>query len=336
MSRIQIPTDIEYPESDGEPMGETDLHIAWMFRLRDLFKYRYRNEQVYVACNLLMYYEEGNPRKFLVPDVFVVKDCDPGMRRTFRIWDEQRTPNIVFEVTSKATRTDDQSIKPQSYARIGVRELVLYDPTGDYLQTRLQLYRLEDGAYVRVEADANGALMSEELDLQLFLDNGDLVLRDQTTGQPVLTHGEAAEAQAQAADARTQAAEEQAQAAEAHAQAAEAHAQVAKSRTQAAETRTQAAETQTQAAETQTQAAETQTQAAEAQTQAAEAQTQAAEAQTQAAEARTQIAEEQAQAAQAQTQAAESRAEAESAAREKAEAEVRRLREELKRTGETD
>jgi Uma2 family endonuclease len=244
MSRIQIPADIEYPESDGEPMGETDLHIAWMFRLRDLFMYRYRGANVYVACNLLMYYEEGNPQKFLVPDVFVVKDCDPGMRRTFRIWDEERIPDVVFEVTSKATRADDESVKPERYAQIGVRELVLYDPTGDYLQTQLQLYRLEDGVYVRVESDVNGALESEELNLRLLLDDGDLVLCDQTTGQPLLTHGEAAEALAQAAEARAQAAEEQTQAAAAQTRAAEerarsadAHAQAAKALTQVAESK---------------------------------------------------------------------------------------------------
>jgi Uma2 family endonuclease len=224
MSRIQIPADIEYPESDGEPMGETDLHIAWMFRLRDLFMYRYRGENVYVACNLLMYYEEGNPQKFLVPDVFVVKDCDPGMRRTFRIWDEERIPDVVFEVTSKATRADDESFKPQRYAQIGVRELVLYDPTGDYLQTQLQLYRLEDGVYVRVEPDVNGALESEELNLLVLLDDGELVLRDRTSGQSLRTHGEAAEELAQAAQAKTQAAQAKTQAAEAQAQAAESRA----------------------------------------------------------------------------------------------------------------
>ena len=273
MSRIQSPpvADIEYPESDGEPMGETDLHIAWMFRLRDLFMYRYRGANVYVACNLLMYYEEGNPQKFLVPDVFVVKDCDPGMRRTFRIWDEERIPDVVFEVTSKATRADDESVKPERYAQIGVRELVLYDPTGDYLQTQLQLYRLEDGVYVRVESDVNGALESEELNLRLLLDDGDLVLCDQTTGQPLLTHGEAAEALAQAAEARAQAAEEQTQAAAAQTRAAEEQTQAAEEQTQAAEERARSADAHAQAAKALTQVAESKAAAESAAREKAEA-----------------------------------------------------------------
>jgi hypothetical protein len=61
MSLASTTTDIEYPESDGMPMGETDLHIEWMFRLRALMRYRYRGQWAYVASNLLLYYEQGNP-----------------------------------------------------------------------------------------------------------------------------------------------------------------------------------------------------------------------------------------------------------------------------------
>jgi Uma2 family endonuclease len=96
-------TEVVYPESDGKPMGETDLRRMWMIRIYDLLKYRYRDQQVYVGSDLLVYYENGNPLKYLVPDVFVVKDCAPGPRRTFRTWEEERVPDVVFEVTSRAT-----------------------------------------------------------------------------------------------------------------------------------------------------------------------------------------------------------------------------------------
>jgi hypothetical protein len=36
------PAEIEYPETDGKPMGETDVHRLWMIRLYDLLKHRYR------------------------------------------------------------------------------------------------------------------------------------------------------------------------------------------------------------------------------------------------------------------------------------------------------
>ncbi len=34
MSTAETIRQIEYPESDGKPLGETDLHIHWIIRLR--------------------------------------------------------------------------------------------------------------------------------------------------------------------------------------------------------------------------------------------------------------------------------------------------------------
>lgn len=98
MSLVQTHAEIEYPESDGKPMAETDVHFEWTVYIRDVLKQRYRGQRVYVGSDLLVYYVEGDPRKSVAPDEFVVKDCDPGRRRTFRIWEEQRTPDVVIEV----------------------------------------------------------------------------------------------------------------------------------------------------------------------------------------------------------------------------------------------
>jgi hypothetical protein len=62
----QTTLEIEYPESDGQPMDETDLARDWMFRIIDLLKHRYRGQHVYVTGDLLLYYEEGNPSRFVV------------------------------------------------------------------------------------------------------------------------------------------------------------------------------------------------------------------------------------------------------------------------------
>ena len=103
MSLTHLLTDVEYPETDGQPMGETDLHRAWMIRIYDLLKYRYRNQRAYIGSDLLLYYVEGVPRKFVVPDDFIVLDSDPGFRRVFKTSEEGRVPNVVFEVTSRCT-----------------------------------------------------------------------------------------------------------------------------------------------------------------------------------------------------------------------------------------
>jgi Uma2 family endonuclease len=219
MSIVQAEVEqIEYPESDGKPMAETDVHRDWMWRILDILRQRYRGQQVYVASNLFVYYEEGDPSKSVAPDDFVVKDCDPSRRRTFQIWDEGgKVPDVAIEVTSRSTRRDDRSFKPQIYRQIGVKEYFLYDPTAEYLRPPLQGFRLEHGDYRRIKPDATGALRCEELDITLRLDGRDLVLSDGTSGQVLLTEAEAEAAGRRRAVAARKRAEEARKAAEARA-----------------------------------------------------------------------------------------------------------------------
>ena len=221
--------EIDYPESDGQPMGETQLHQFWMVRIQELLRFRYRNQQVLIASDLLMYFVEGDPRTFLVPDVFLVKDCDPGFRNTFQTWREQRVPNVIFEVTSKSTRRNDQEVKPKTYAEIGVNEVILFDPTSDYLDPPLQLFRRVGCEFVRQEADSDGRLISEELDAILFLEDDQLVLLDRLSQRPLLTEAESeferAEAEARRAETEARRAEVEAGRAEAEAGRAEAEAE---------------------------------------------------------------------------------------------------------------
>lgn len=193
--------EIEYPESDGKPMAETEIHLEWMIYLRDILKFRYRNQRVYVGANMMLYYVEGDPRKSVAPDVFVAKDCDPGLRNIFKTWEERCVPNVVFEVTSNSTRREDEVTKPRIYAKMGVKELFLYDPTGDYLDTSLVGYRFSRGRKTRIRPDESGALECQELGLNLRLQDGELQVHDSQTGDRLLTQAEAAAARAEAAEA---------------------------------------------------------------------------------------------------------------------------------------
>ena len=53
MSIAFISESIDYPESEGEPMGETDLHRDWMVRILEILRHRYRGQRVYIASDLL-------------------------------------------------------------------------------------------------------------------------------------------------------------------------------------------------------------------------------------------------------------------------------------------
>ena len=203
MSSVINVTAVYYPESDGRPMGETDLHRREMVRLIELLERFYAGRNIYVSGDLLVYYEQGNPKKFVVPDVFVVKDLEPGDRRNYKLWVERQPPDVILEVTSRKTKKKDTVTKPALYEKLGVKEYFLFDPTQDYLDPPLQGHRRVGRRYQQLCADPDGGLVSEELGLRLQAVQRHLMLYRLDTGERLLTGGEACAA----AEARSRAAE---------------------------------------------------------------------------------------------------------------------------------
>ena len=192
---IQVPqTEIYYPESDGKPMGETDTHVqAIIDTIRVLSDFFRLAPTVLVGGNMMMYYEEGNPRRSVSPDTFVVQGVPKYSRRTFKIWEEGVPPTVVFEFTSRSTGRDDITSKPVLYARLGVQEYFLLDPLMEYLDPPFQGFRLVDGRYEQLSMDPAGRLTSEALGLWLQQEGSRLRFIDIRTGEPLLWHDETAE-----------------------------------------------------------------------------------------------------------------------------------------------
>jgi len=189
MSTVTSPAEIDYPESDGKPMGETELHRNWTIRILEILQQRYRGQSVYVASDLLLYFEEGSPTKFVVPDCFVVRNCATHLRRTFQTWKEGRVPDVVIEVTSRSTSRTDMVDKPIIYEMMGVQEYFLYDPTSDYLQSSLQGYRLIEGQFREI-TPINGQLRCLTLGVDLSVHDQDLQIIDFETGVEQLTEAQ--------------------------------------------------------------------------------------------------------------------------------------------------
>src|SRR4051812_34348397 len=63
--------EVDYPTSDGKPMGETDLHRNDMMDVIRVLEGHFAAEpNVYVTGNLLLFYERGNRRRHVSPDAF--------------------------------------------------------------------------------------------------------------------------------------------------------------------------------------------------------------------------------------------------------------------------
>jgi Uma2 family endonuclease len=187
MTAIPFRQEVYYPESDGQPMGETDSHRREMTDLIEALEDRYRNDpQIYVAGNLFLYYAEGDPRAVICPDVFMVRGVAKRPRRTYKLWEEGRVPSMVIEVTSRDTRREDFSQKKICYERLGVEEYFLHDPLGEYLDPPLQGFRLVDGHYRSMEPAPDGSLISKTTGLVFRLEGSQLRLIDAAKGEPLL------------------------------------------------------------------------------------------------------------------------------------------------------
>ena len=178
----------KYPTRDGRPMAETDLHRELMATLISILKRRYvKDQMVYVSGNLLIFYEPGNKRKHIAPDVFVVQGVEKRMRDNYLVWEEGKGPDFVIEVTSSSTRREDVKKKFELYRDVlKVSEYFLFDPRADYLKPPLQGYRLRGRDYQHITLD-QGRLRSETLGLDLVRDGSYLRLYDHATGLPLLS-----------------------------------------------------------------------------------------------------------------------------------------------------
>ncbi len=156
-----------YPTTDGKPMAETDWHRDLMLLLIEMLRGFYAGQRVYVTGNLLVFYEPGNKRKHVSPDVWLARGVENRQRPNYLIWQEPRGPEFVIELTSSTTRDEDLTTKMALYRdTLKVREYFLFDPRDDYLDPRLQGYRLRGGVYQSIRPRA-GRLPSQVTGLHL-------------------------------------------------------------------------------------------------------------------------------------------------------------------------
>jgi Uma2 family endonuclease len=204
-----------YPTSDGEPMAETDVHREQILQLITSLEDFYRTRQdVYVTGNLLVFYQEGDGRKHVAPDVMVVFGVPKHPRERYKIWEEGKAPDVIIEVTSASTRNEDMGSKKGLYALHGVREYFVFDPLREYVPSGLRGFQLAGEDYLRL-VGANQK--SQVLGLELRVVDGSLRLYDPQAGALLPNHTELvnrlvevqARAEAEAARAEAEAARAQ-------------------------------------------------------------------------------------------------------------------------------
>jgi Uma2 family endonuclease len=234
MCALPLEQEIEYPTSDGQPMAETTLHRVVMSDVIGGLERRYAGTpDVWVGGNLFLYYQKGKLDKSVAPDVLLARGVGKRNRDTYQLWDET-VPSLIFEITSRRTWREDTRTKKSLYERLGVAELVLFDPFGEYLEPRLQGYRLERGRYREISPNRDGALDLRTAGVTVRPEGERLRLVDTASGEKLLWNDELEVARRLESAAR-QAAEERAAASGERAAAEAAARQAAEERAAAAE-----------------------------------------------------------------------------------------------------
>jgi Uma2 family endonuclease len=197
MATLPLEKEIYYPESDGEPMAESELHFEEMVYVWESLNQRFEAESdVFVGADLFLYYRKGDPSVSVVPDAFVVKGVPKWRsargRRAYLLWEEGQTPCFVLETTSESTRWKDEK-KKEIYAQLGVDECFQFDPCGEYLDPRLQGVRLVGGQYCPVQPEPDGSLLSQTTGVLFRVEGNRIRLTDAATGELLLRRRESEE-----------------------------------------------------------------------------------------------------------------------------------------------
>ncbi|OUL37246.1 hypothetical protein BV372_03215 [Nostoc sp. T09] len=174
-------SEIIYPSSDGEPVAETYDHLYAILTTLEVLRQYLQGRRATVLANQFLYYAQSFPKLRVAPDVMVIYDVEPGGRDNYKIWEEQQVPKVIFEITSKGTQEEDKNTKKNLYEGLEVQEYWLFDPKGEWIEQKLQGYRLRGDIYEPITDSC-----SQQLQLRLAvegkligfyrLDNGEKLL----------------------------------------------------------------------------------------------------------------------------------------------------------------
>ncbi|NER00270.1 MAG: Uma2 family endonuclease [Cyanothece sp. SIO2G6] len=193
-----------------EPQLETELHRAQIDRLLRLIKWHWRGQRVYCSGNTTVYFdpEQATNRNFRGPDVYVVFDADPRLRKSWMVWREgNQFPNVVFEILSNATAKRDRTEKKQIYQDVWqLPNYFWFHPD----TKEFRGFQLVNGIYQALQPNEQGQLWSDQMQLFVGMHTDGMLRLFQPNGELVPLPEEEAEERATQAEERARQAEERA------------------------------------------------------------------------------------------------------------------------------
>lgn len=163
---ITLPTQDELPCDDGIPM-ETQRHKMQMdLLIHALYPWLEQRNQGYIGGNMFIYYSAAQLKNqdFKGPDFFAVLDVPKVERKSWVVWEEGKTPDVIVELLSESTANYDKTTKKQIYQdQMRVPEYFWYDP---FNSEDLAGFRLHGRTYQPIPWEDKGYFCEG---LQLYL-----------------------------------------------------------------------------------------------------------------------------------------------------------------------
>ncbi|WP_103667986.1 Uma2 family endonuclease [Pseudanabaena sp. BC1403] len=128
----EIP-EIDYPDSDGNPMSDNTEQYRWIVMIKENLEIIFANDpNVFIAGDLL-WYPVRYILKRMAPDVMVVFGRPKGRRGSYKQWEEENiAPQVAFEILSPSNKDrrglESLEDKFNFYEAYGIEEYYVYDP----------------------------------------------------------------------------------------------------------------------------------------------------------------------------------------------------------------
>ncbi|WP_353932284.1 Uma2 family endonuclease [Okeanomitos corallinicola TIOX110] len=161
------PTQVELPCDDGIPM-ETQRHKFQMDMLIDtLWPWLEARSDGYVSGNMFVYFSLAQLKNqdFRGPDFFAVLGVPKKERLSWVVWEEGKPPDVVIELLSETTASEDKNEKKLIYQNLlRVPEYFWFDPFNPEDWAGFYLNR---GVYEPIQLNSKNQLISQSLGLAL-------------------------------------------------------------------------------------------------------------------------------------------------------------------------
>jgi len=164
-----LPTQNDLPCDDGMPM-ETERHKKQMDLLIDALA-PWLGERGYVGGNMFVYFslKQLKNQDFKGPDVFITLGVSNEERKSWVVWEEGKSPDIVIELLSESTAQADKERKKTVYQnQLKVAEYFWFDP---FHPQDWKGWQLNGGVYEELPLKNEG-FISQQLGLALVLWRG--------------------------------------------------------------------------------------------------------------------------------------------------------------------